>query len=127
MRMTAETNDDGTRAYARLRREDGQLVVEGSKSGRYVAPEVALAATHWNVAELSGPMINPQNGELLRPRVANRGETALATDAATPVRATHYALSGDVALDLWYDMDLTWQALAFSGSDGSLVRYERLS
>ncbi|MGC8469304.1 MAG: DUF6134 family protein, partial [Acetobacteraceae bacterium] len=42
------------------------------------------------------------------------------------VAAEHYHLSGDLRLDIWYDPDRIWIGLAFSGSDGSRITYERL-
>ncbi len=48
-----------------------ELIVEGSKAPRYSVAGNLLAATHWNKAELRAPMINPENGELLRPAISD--------------------------------------------------------
>jgi hypothetical protein len=123
--MEAKTNNDGDAAFASVRRDAGGLVVDGSKSGRYIAPANALAATHWNVAELSGPMINPENGAMLKPTVADKGvETIVA--GGRPTKATRYSWRDDGAIDLWYDGEGVWTALAFHAKDGSTVNYERI-
>jgi hypothetical protein len=54
------------------------------------------------------------------------GEPAGRTAAASgdTGSATHYALTGDAKLDLWYDASQQWSALRFVANDGSQVRYE---
>jgi hypothetical protein len=115
--MAAETNDDGAKNAVRLRRRSDEILVESANGASYVAPPNAIAATHWNMAELSVPMINPQNGQLLQPTV---------TKAEGDGPGGHFVLSGDVDLELWYDRDQTWSALAFKADDGSIITYERV-
>lgn len=122
----ADTNDDGTKAYIRAEREGDGLWVQGSKAPRYRAPDDAIPATHWNMAELNGPWINPQDGRLLRPQVAPRGQEPVALADGEKVPANRYDLSGDAVLDLWYDTKAQWTALSFKAGDGSMIRYERL-
>ena len=70
--VDAETDDDGTRERMTARRDGMSLVVEGTKAPRYVAPPTAMPATHWNRRMLDGPLINTQNGLLMRPTVRLR-------------------------------------------------------
>ncbi len=123
--IQAETNDDGTRAHMRATREAGRLAVDGSKSGRYVAPPGAIAATHWNRREVEAPMINPQDGELLTFAVARGGMEPVALASGATVQATRLALTGPSALDLWYEPDGTWAGLRAVARDGSVVTYRR--
>jgi Family of unknown function (DUF6134) len=121
--VNATTNDDDSPEHMRADRDAGGLWVEGSKAPRYLAPAEALPATHWNISELNGPWINPQDGRLLHPVVQRIGdETLTMPNGAKP--ATHFVLSGDAKLDLWYDTSCQWSALRFTAKDGSLVRYE---
>jgi hypothetical protein len=124
--MDATTDYDGTPAFAILRRENGQIVAEGSKAVRYAAPANVLAATHWNKAELSVPMVNPENGVLLRPVIANLGMDNVALASGTNVSAQHYAWRGADMLDLWYGADGSWTALIAVTKDGTRLVYERL-
>jgi hypothetical protein len=117
--VSAQTNDNGKAEFAEARREGEQLSVTGSKSGKYLAPPGAIAATHWNPAELDQPMINPQNGELMRFERRDLGEEKLATGDL----ARHVALSGYAQLDLWYDQSRSWRALRAVASDGSIIDY----
>lgn len=116
--MEAETNDDGSKNAVRLRRRSDEILVESANGANYVAPANALAATHWNMAELTVPMINPQNGRLLQPTV---------TKAEGDGLGGHFVLSGDVDLELWYDKDQAWSSLAFKAEDGTIISYERVA
>ncbi len=117
--VSAHTDDDGEAHFAEMRLEDGRLVVTGSKTGRYAAPPGSIAATHWNPAELTRPMINPQNGELMRFERRDFGQEQL----SPAVVARHVGLSGYATLDLWYDQSDRWCALRAIASDGSVIDY----
>jgi len=118
----AETNDNGTRSTFALRRERNQLVVESNRAGRYIAPPEALPASHWNRRMLDGPFINTQTGALMRPTVMRAGVEPLPW--APQRRGQRFVLSGDVALETWYDSAEHWLGLRFRGEDGSAIHYE---
>jgi hypothetical protein len=118
--ISARTDHNGTPASCTARRTGGQLVVDGSKSGRYTAPAGSIAGTHWNKAELDAPMIDPENGTLMRYSVAPKGQGA-PPGGGTP--ASHYALTGFATLDLWYDDSGTWAGLRALAKDKSVVEY----
>ena len=119
------TNDDGKAAQMHADQTAAGFAVKGSGTARYIAPPHALPATHWNIAELSGPWINPQSGKLLHPHVTPLGEETVATAGGGSAIGQHYKVSGDVELDLWYDANQHWLSLSFAGKDGSLIRYLR--
>lgn len=123
MRAWGETQDGGDRETMTAERRDGRLVVEGTKSGRYIAPERTICASHWNPAEVEAPMISLQNGELLDFDVARRGRTTI-PGAAGPVEAEHFALTGPAILDLWYDRQKVWSKLRAVARDGSVIDYQ---
>lgn len=122
--VEANTNDDGTPDHMRADRDARGLWVEGSKAPRYLAPPDALPATHWNMAELNGPWINPQDGRLLHPAVDRLGLDKVLLADGRPVAADAFKLTGDPRLELWYTPARQWTALLFTAKDGSLVRYE---
>lgn len=125
-RLDATTNDGGTQDFVRVTRDATGLWVEGSKAPRYRAPSNALPSTHWNEAELDGPWINPQDGELLHPDVARQGPGTVEDVEGQRLLARRYVLSGDVQMDLWYDATPAWVALRAPAHDGSIIRYERM-
>ncbi len=119
----AKTDNNGTAEYMSLDRDGSAFVVEGSGARRYSAPANARLATHWNPEQLAGPMINPQDGSILRYAVSARGRSKV-RDAAGRVReADHYVLGGETPLELWYGADGIWMSLRASATDGSSITY----
>ncbi len=125
MAITAQTNNDGDADFMRATRQGDALAVEGSKSGRYLAPEGTIAATHWNRRQLDAPMINPQTGVLLRYAVTPGPVEPVAFADGTTRAARRYGLAGTDPLDLWYDETGEWLALRALAKDGSEIRYIR--
>ncbi|MBU6418217.1 MAG: hypothetical protein KGQ79_00620 [Proteobacteria bacterium] len=119
------TNDDGKADQMRADRSVAGLRVQGTGAAPYLAPPAALPATHWNIAELRGPWINPQNGKLSHPRITALGEETVPLANSVTARGAHYRVSGDADLDLWYGTDQSWLSLSFNGQDGSAIRYLR--
>jgi len=124
--VTGETNKNGQHEWVKASRGGEGLVVTGSKTERYLAPEPARAATYWNRHVLDGPMISLEDGVLLRPKVAMIRTENIPLASGGTIPADRYNLSGPFAVDLWYDQSNTWASLALTAIDGSTVRYERL-
>ena len=124
--LTGETDKNGQHEWVRAHRGAAGLEVTGSKTKPYVASEPVGLTSYWNKAHLAYPMISLEDGVLLKPKVEIRGIETIVQAAGTGVTATHYALSGDFTVDLWYDESGHWAGMAVTVADGSLVRYERL-
>jgi hypothetical protein len=124
--VDAKADYNGEPGFCTVRRDSGALNVEGSKVAPYAAPPDALAATHWNSAELRGPMINPENGMLLTPKIACEGRQTVALASGVSVPATKFTWRGRDTLDLWYQPDGAWTALTAQTGDGSTLIYERV-
>jgi len=125
MEMTGTTDDGGTKDFVTARRQKEQLAVEGSAGKPYLAPVGSIAASHWNRAQLVGPMVNIQDGELLDFRVTPKGKEQV-NARGRAVAADRYALVGKENLDLWYDPAGVWVGLAATGRDGSIITYEQI-
>lgn len=121
----AETNDNGKVSTMTIRAADERLSVESSQAGSYLAPPDALPATHWNRRMLQGPFINTQTGEVMRPEIRSAGMEPLPW--APQRQGERLVLSGDVAMETWYDSTPGWVGLRFRGSDGSIIQYEMAS
>ncbi|WP_068079843.1 DUF6134 family protein [Novosphingobium rosa] len=122
--LDTRTDDNGARHEVTARRDNDALWVQGSKGPRYAAPADALPASHWNQRELDGPWINTQDGALLRPQVAARGDETIPAAGGSSIRARRFALTGPVQLDMFYDERHQWAGLSFI-KGGAPVRYER--
>jgi hypothetical protein len=124
--LDGRTDKNGQQNWVRASRTAEGLVVEGSGTARYVAPDDATPITYWNRHMLDGPMIDAESGELQRPRVVPRGEETIPLASGAKIAAEHYNLSNGVHADVWYDRTDTWAGLAFDLVDGSNLHYERL-
>jgi hypothetical protein len=119
---TSQADNDGKQEHMTAKLQGASLAVQGSKSGHYIAPPGAILGTHWNRQELKGPMINPENGELMHFTVADKGTEQIQAAGKT-ISATHYALTGFATIDLWYDSQSVWSALRAVAKDGSIIDY----
>lgn len=126
MSAVAETDDNGKARHMRARRDGDRLMVDGSKSGKYTAPAGAILATHWNKSQLEAPMVNPQDGDLLRFEIERKGPARVATAGAAVLEAEHFSLRGKDGFDLWYQPDAVWCGLKARGVDGSAIAFQRL-
>jgi hypothetical protein len=124
--MEAKTDYNGEAAFCTMRREGDQFTVEGSKATRYTVSGTVLAATHWNKAELNGPMINPENGMTLHPAISDAGSGPVGTASGANVAAHRYSWRGRDSLDLWYDGQDEWVALKAITKSGEVLTYEKL-
>jgi hypothetical protein len=122
VQFEARTDNDGTAQEANGRLDAAGLVVEGSKTPRYVAPASALTTTYWNRKLLDGPMISTQDGRLFQPEITLLGVERLPMPSGTRVDAQHFALSGGLRINLWY-AGTDWVGCAFTAKDGSTVSY----
>jgi hypothetical protein len=120
---TADTDDNGKPAFMRARRDGAGLLVEGSRAKPYRTPDGALIASHWNVAQLGAPMVNPQDGQLLTYTPVPRGPAKVTDSAGVSRPARRVALEGKNPLDLWYSTNEVWVALQARVADGSVVTY----
>ena len=124
--VTGETDKNGQHEWVNARRGSEGLVVLGSKTQRYIAPEPAGSTSYWNKRLLDGPMISLEDGVLLRPKVVEERVEPIPLASGSTIQADHYNLSGAFSVDLWYDQTDTWASLGLSAADGSYVHYERL-
>ncbi len=122
--MSSQTDDDGTACFFRAARTAEGMVVEGSKTARYIAPDGVLPTTYWNRAVLQDRVINSQDGRLFNVSVLPLGAEAVQV-AAGKVAADHYQMRGDLSLDLWYDAHSQWAHLEFSKRSSHII-YEKL-
>lgn len=125
VRFASRTDRDGKDLWVRMQREAQGLVVEGSSSGRYVAPEGVLPTTYWNKASLTGQLIDSEDGDLMKAPVTEIGVDAAPLALGGTVMGRHYRLAGDLPIDLWYDQAGQWVGLVFS-KGGVPVIYEKL-
>jgi hypothetical protein len=124
--LQATTVKNGDHEWANATRTAAGLVVTGSKTEKYVAPEPAIATSYWNKRMLDGALISLEDGVLLRPKVAEHPSDPVKLASGDTINADRYTLTGPFRADVWYDLTGTWAGLALPVPDGSIVHYERL-
>jgi hypothetical protein len=121
----SDTNDDGTKLWVRARRESEGVVAEASGVTRVVMSADAIPMTHWNRQCMRAPLFAAKDGKPARPNVRPRGEETISLGNGRAIKAERYTLTGDIALDDWYDEAGSWASMRTVGRDGSVITYRR--
>lgn len=114
------------RARASVPRADGGMV-EGLAAGNETRiidlPATILPTSQWRRAMVErDSLFNTQLGKISSFRVERLGATQVVTECAT-LPATHYRLSGDLRLEIWFDDRDRWVKARFRAFDGSTIDY----
>jgi hypothetical protein len=125
LEFTAHTLRNGAQGYAYARWNGTGLAVTGSQTAPYVAPPNAIGTSYWNFRTVSDPLIDTQNGRLLKVAVTEQGPGAALQADGTSVPATEYTVNGEIRLNLWYTSANDLAGLQYYAHDGSILSYER--
>ncbi|TVQ33924.1 MAG: hypothetical protein EA356_11430 [Geminicoccaceae bacterium] len=121
--MQSWTDDNGTRYEVDARNQGDRLVVTGT-DGTKELPAGILPTTYWKPRMVQdGAWINTQHGRLVEGRSELVGEELVEVGSQV-VPSEHWAIRGDVNLDLWYG-DIGWTQLAFTIRGDNHIRYTR--
>ncbi|SDG46675.1 hypothetical protein SAMN05216241_11432 [Limimonas halophila] len=125
VRMSARTNDDGTKHRVQAERTDeGQLRVTDENGTTRTMPGDTLPSTYWMTATVErAQLLNTQKGNLAEITVAQHPKTDLVPTPEGRVPAQGYTMSGGLDAKAWYDEQGRWVKLTFQAR-GSTVRYE---
>lgn len=127
-RMQSKTDDDGDVHTVLVEARDDTLRVTTDDVNVYTTTDRMLPTTYWMASTVSqSQLINSQTGELLDVEVFERGREQVPGPNG-PIPATHYELTGDLEIDLWYDDAGILVGLAFvaRGSDVTYRLIERV-
>lgn len=84
---------------------------------------IQYATNHWNISAVDQDyLFNTIKGEKSDVSVEFVGKEALDINGTT-LNTRHYAYTGDITAQTWYDINNRWVKLAFLGSDGSQIIY----
>ena len=104
--ITSTTDDDGVAKKLDARAENGAIIVDSTVKGqerRQKADAATLPASLWNPATVSqSALLNTLDGQVMTIAVEDMGTEAVETGGA-PLNAHHYALSGELTRELWFD------------------------
>jgi hypothetical protein len=120
--LKSTTNDDGTKHALKVSATGGALDVTGDDKAAQL-PAAILPASLWNRSTVAqGTLMNTLDGHVMTVRIADLGEDTVSV-RGQPRRARHYAMSGDLARELWYDGSGTLVQVRFKGKDDSDIQY----
>lgn len=118
--LRAEIDDDGRPAVIEAVRNGDRLTVSGP-AGRLSAEAGMIPTNHWYVGALSSrQVLNTLTGGIDNVAIVDRGQTMRRVNGSLRA-ARHYAYTGDLATEVWYDADGRWLGMSFAGKDGSTI------
>jgi hypothetical protein len=140
--LASETDDNGDKYAVQALHEQGRLVVhrrepqsfqktaggdEALEQQRWihdVHPGRFLPTTHWNIEQTrQHALLNTQNGKINRLAVREIGRETVTTATAAPP-ATHFAYTGEIQMEQWFDDRARWVKSTFrAATDGSTIEY----
>ncbi len=118
----SKTDDDGTKKSLNAKRDGDALAINGSSGNRRAEPAV-VPASLWNMATISqNHLMNTLDGSNMDVTIKDMGEEAVNVKGKD-VMAHHYAMTGELQRELWYDASGRLVKVRFAASDGSDIQY----
>ena len=102
----------------------GDEALEQQRWIREVHPAGILPSTHWNIEQTrQQALLNTQTGKITRLSVRELGRETVTTARRSPP-ATHFAYSGEIEMNQWFDDRAQWVKSTFKATiDGSTIEY----
>lgn len=104
--ISSTTDDDGTPKELNATLDGASLAVNSVVKGQDRMQTVAadtLPASLWNKATVDqSALLNTLDGQVMAIEVADMGAATVETGAGS-VEATHYAITGELTRELWFD------------------------
>jgi len=120
--LKASVDDDGS-AFSLSAVRQGKRMNITSTDGGFSADAPLIPTNHWNANVLGQTrVLNTLTGEVNDVRIEPRARERVATERGH-VTATHYAYTGDLNTEVWYDDLGRWVKMRFLGPDGSTIEY----
>lgn len=123
--LTSVINDDGDVFRVDARQTAEGLAVEGH-DGKLTMPAEILPTTYWRADMVDrAELLSTQHGRVLKVGFETIGKETVLSEGRE-VSATHYAMRGDLDIDIWYDDRGEWVKLTFTVGDSN-VEYKRVT
>jgi len=120
--VSSVTTTDKAVEKASLQNNDNQSLL--TYNDKQSTTEIIQQATnHWNISAVEQTtLFNTIKGVKSDVSVEFVGNETLEVNGIT-LDTQHYAYSGDITAETWYDKNNRWVKLAFLGSDGNKITY----
>tara|TARA_Y100000588_G_C14255306_1_gene925173 strand:+ start:1093 stop:1800 length:708 start_codon:yes stop_codon:yes gene_type:complete len=121
-RLQVNVNDNGDVFFLSATRVRNKMLISRENS-KYQSDIPLFPTNHWNASVLNQTVVlNTLTGELNRVKIRDKGEETILSENG-PIVARHYAYTGDLETQIWYDNKGRWVGMEFVGSDGSRIQY----
>lgn len=120
--LDSKTNDDGTRHQLAVKGADGELEVTGDGKTSTVPTPIVPASLWRNDIVHSDHILNTLDGRVMEVKVADMGVDRIDAGGHS-VPAHHYAMTGGLQRELWYDDKGVLVKVRFRAKDDSTVEY----
>ena len=122
--LRARTDDNGHVHQTIARRAGDALAIECDDKGKN-APATVIPLDAWNPAVLTQKaVLDLKEGSVVPVRTIDRGEEDVVSEGHA-TRAHRYTITAGFSQDVWYDTRGELVGLQLTGSDGSIIRYQR--
>lgn len=122
MSLSARTDDDGTVTTVEATQDGAALRIAGS-GGDFATASPIFPTDHWHKGVTRATQVlNTITGKIAAVKMVDKGWMRLDLPDG-PVNARHYAYTGDLETEVWYDGRGRWVAMRFKARDGSTIRY----
>jgi hypothetical protein len=120
--LTARQDDNGDISQVDIRRDGGDLVIEGPNGFKRASSNL-LPTNHWNPNVLShSSVLNTITGEISDVGIESTGVQTIQAQGVT-IQAARHVYSGDIETTVWYDTAGRWVKMMFKAQDGSMIEY----
>lgn len=121
--MRSIVDDDGERLSVEASRQGNQLRITGPK-GISEAPAAIFPTHHWHPGVIgSSRVLNTITGTVDQVTMIDRGTQTVAVGPSLKTTARHFAYTGQLTNDVWYDDAGRWVKMRFTAKDGSQIEY----
>ncbi len=120
--LDSQVNDNGDKHEVSAVATPQGLAVT-APSGEMMDSALLMPTTHWNenIVDAS-KVLNTITGNVNKVIIKDMGEATVSTPDG-PREARHYAYTGDLDTEVWYDQLGRWVKLRFKAKDGSTIEY----
>ncbi len=118
--LDSSTYDDGQDMSLKVRREGDVLLIDGTRY-QGEADGALLPTSYWFLDTIKqSQLIDSQNGRIFPVTIADLGPATVEI-AGQQIPTRHYRLTGELALDLWYDETGQWVRSSFDARGAEIV------
>ena len=121
-KLEARVDDNGGLSVVRAVQEGDGMRIE-SVNGQADSEILLFPTNHWHAGVLNQTQVlNTLTGRINDVQIVDGDRETVDTERG-PIQATHFAYTGDLEKEVWYDDAGRWVKMRFKGTDDSIIDY----